>query len=180
VGVVNVDAHLDVRPRVDGLAHSGSPFRLLLEDERFEGRNFIEFAAQGSQTSREHADYVRGKKGRILWLSELRREGPADGVFRNCLGDLAWRCPAVFVSFDLDVLASYEAPGVSCPGIVGLSAEEAMAIAYHAGAHPKVALFDLSEYNPAIEEERTGRLAAGLFYSFCLGVARRLSHRPAG
>lgn len=177
VGVVNVDAHLDVRPRVDGKAHSGSPFRLLLEDERFQGENFIEFAAQGSQVSREHAEFVRGKKGRILWLSELRREGSADGVFKNCLGDLAWRCPAIFVSFDLDALAGFEAPGVSCPGVVGLSAQEATSIAYYAGAHPQVALFDLSEYNPVIEEERTGRLAVALFYSFCMGVAHRLRHR---
>lgn len=26
-GVINIDAHLDVRPLVNGLAHSGSPFR---------------------------------------------------------------------------------------------------------------------------------------------------------
>lgn len=32
VGVVNIDAHLDVRPLKDGKVHSGSPFRLLLED----------------------------------------------------------------------------------------------------------------------------------------------------
>lgn len=35
IGVINIDAHLDVRPLKDGLAHSGSPFRQLLEDERF-------------------------------------------------------------------------------------------------------------------------------------------------
>jgi len=180
VGVVNIDAHLDVRPLAEGRPHSGSPFRLLLEDERFDGRNFIEFGAQGSQASREHADFVRQRKGRILWLSELRREGSVDGVFRNCLGDLAWRCPAVFVSFDLDSLAGYEAPGVSCPAVVGLSAEEALSVAYHAGIHPRVALFDLSEYNPGVEDERTGRLAAAMFYSFCLGVACRLNHRTAG
>lgn len=32
VGVVNIDAHLDVRPLKDGKVHSGSPFRLLLEN----------------------------------------------------------------------------------------------------------------------------------------------------
>jgi formiminoglutamase len=34
--VINIDAHLDVRPLKEGArAHSGSPFRQLLEDERF-------------------------------------------------------------------------------------------------------------------------------------------------
>jgi hypothetical protein len=32
LGVINIDAHLDVRPKKDNLVHSGSPFRLLLED----------------------------------------------------------------------------------------------------------------------------------------------------
>lgn len=32
IGVVNIDAHLDVRPLKEGKVHSGSPFRLLLED----------------------------------------------------------------------------------------------------------------------------------------------------
>src|SRR5690348_1472209 len=31
VGVVNIDAHLDVRPLIDGKGHSGSPFRQMME-----------------------------------------------------------------------------------------------------------------------------------------------------
>ena len=34
--VINTDAHLDVRPlKENNQAHSGSPFRLLCEDQRF-------------------------------------------------------------------------------------------------------------------------------------------------
>lgn len=43
IGVINIDAHFDVRPLKDGKAHSGSPFRLMLEDSRFlpNGGKFI-------------------------------------------------------------------------------------------------------------------------------------------
>jgi formiminoglutamase len=173
VGVINIDAHLDVRPLKDGQAHSGSPFRLLLEDSRFSGSQFIEFAAQGSQVSREHARYVKDKEGHIIWYSEVSRGDAAAQAFRNALGRLAWECDSLFVSFDLDSIRASDAPGVSCPGIMGLRAKEAFEMAFNAGAHPKVDLFDLSEYNPLIEEERTGRLAVGIFYHFCLGVASR-------
>jgi formiminoglutamase len=173
VGVINIDAHLDVRPLNDGRAHSGSPFRLLLEDPRFSGSHFIEFAAQGSQVSREHARYVKEKKAQIIWFSEVSRIDAATGAFRGALGRLAWECDFLFVSFDLDSIRASEAPGVSCPGIMGLRAKEAFEMAFAAGAHPKVGLFDLSEYNPLIEEELTGRLAVGIFYHFCLGVASR-------
>jgi formiminoglutamase len=32
---------------------------------------------------------------------------------------------------------------------------------------------DLSEYNPLVEEWRTGKLVANMFYYFCMGVAAR-------
>ena len=173
IGVINIDAHLDVRLLNDGRAHSGSSFRLLLEDSRFSGSQFIEFAAQGSQVSREHADYVKEKGGQIIWYTEVSRGDAAAEAFRNALGRLSWKCDSLFVSFDLDSIRASEAPGVSCPGIMGLRAKEAFQMAFAAGAHPKVDLFDLSEYNPVIEEEHTGRLAVGIFYHFCLGVASR-------
>jgi formiminoglutamase len=47
VGVVNIDAHLDVRPKKNDRVHSGTPFRQLLEDSRFDGKKFLEFGAQG-------------------------------------------------------------------------------------------------------------------------------------
>ncbi|NIQ03416.1 MAG: hypothetical protein GWM98_26115 [Nitrospinaceae bacterium] len=173
IGVINIDAHLDVRPLKDGQAHSGSPFRLLLEDPRFDGEHFIEFGAQGGQVSREHARYVKDKGGQIIWYSEVSRGDAAGDAFGNALGRLAWECDSLFVSFDLDSVRASDAPGVSCPGVMGLRAKEAFEMAFAAGAHPKVRLFDLSEYNPPIEEERTGRLAVGIFYHFCLGVASR-------
>lgn len=171
VGVVNVDAHLDVRPLKDGQAHSGSPFRLLLEDPRFQGKNFVEFASQGSQCSREHAEYAKSRGAHILWLDHIQEKGDPVTAFRETLGNLAWQCDSIFVSFDLDSVC--DAPGVSCPAVIGLSARDALSIAELAGRHPAVDVFDLSEYNPTIESEKTGRLAAAMFYHFCLGFASR-------
>lgn len=41
IGVLNIDAHLDVRPLIEGtLSHSGSEFRQLLEYEDFKVSSF--------------------------------------------------------------------------------------------------------------------------------------------
>jgi formiminoglutamase len=96
VYVINIDAHLDVRPLKEGnLAHSGSPFRQLLEDQRLHGNpnsknrsfvhladecvilfvdRFIEFASQGSQCSIEHVNYLRSKSSltEIVWYQSIR------------------------------------------------------------------------------------------------------------
>eukprot|EP00002_Diphylleia_rotans_P011807 TRINITY_DN2322_c0_g1_i3.p1 TRINITY_DN2322_c0_g1~~TRINITY_DN2322_c0_g1_i3.p1 ORF type:complete len:253 (-),score=63.98 TRINITY_DN2322_c0_g1_i3:29-787(-) len=171
VSVINIDAHFDVRPRKEGKVHSGSPFRLLLEDERFDGRNFVEFASQGSQCGAEHAKYIREKGGSIRWLKDLRRPGVTVAeAFRQTLASLT---DYTFVSFDLDAVEGCHAPGVSCPATIGLSAEEALEICFEAGRSPKVRLFDLSEFNPTIEDYRTGRLVVFMFYYFLLGLSLR-------
>jgi hypothetical protein len=184
IGVINIDAHLDVRPLKHGEVHSGSPFRLLLEDPRFaehlvpldspdqnsalKPHRFIEFAAQGSQCSQAHVDYLlEAGRGRstVYWLSHLRcreytsplmksrwpepnlpiRQSIRD-QFADILDFMSGR--SLFVSFDLDAVAGDDAPGVSCPGTVGLTSQEALWVCYAAGANPRVKLFDLSEFNP--------------------------------
>lgn len=94
--------------------------------------------------------------------------------FRRVLDTLG---DEVFVSFDIDSITGADCPGVSAPGARGLSAEDALQICFTAGQHPRVKLFDLSEYNPAIESYRTGKLVATMFYYFCMGVAQRKEAR---
>lgn len=92
----------------------------------------------------------------------------------------------VFVSFDIDSISAADAPvcfsfvkkfilsqGVSAVGTIGLTSQEALNICLIAGKHPKVKLFDLSEYNPLVEEWRTGKLVANMFYFFALGLSIR-------
>lgn len=172
LGVINIDAHLDVRPKKDNLAHSGSPFRLLLEDERFKGHIFFEFASQGNQCSAEHWQFVLNKpKCKIFSLHYVKHHSAGvTGLFQECLNNLG---DHIFVSFDIDAIASSDCPGVSSPANVGLTAQEALDICFLAGHNPKVCLFDLSEFNPMVEDYRTGKLVATMFYYFALGFTHR-------
>ena len=163
-----------MRPLNEGKVHSGSPFRLLLEDARFNGSRFVEFAAQGMQCSTVHVDWLVERGGRIVWLEAVRKMG-ARVAFESVLSKFVEDDPNVliFVSFDLDAVRGADAPGVSCPGAIGLSSDEALDICFDAGRHPNVALFDLSEFNPEIEEYRTGKLVAAMFYHFLMGRSKR-------
>jgi len=175
--VINIDAHLDVRPLLHGSrAHSGSPFRQLLQTEGFEGKHFVEFAAQGGQCSRNHAEYVESKGGRIYWLDQLRESARSQGLtvpqqFANVLDSFPSDA-AIFVSFDIDSVKGCDAPGVSCPSPVGLEAWEAIEMAHTAGAHPRVILFDLSELCPKVEKDRTPLLATFMFYAYIRGRSK--------
>ena len=167
--VINIDAHLDVRPLKDNKVHSGSPFRLLLEDKRFTG-DLIEFSCQGSQCSRIHADYVlsKGTGNKILWLSDIK-----DNVSDHFTKLLQKKRENIFLSFDIDSIRAGDCPGVSCSSTRGISAEEALDICYHAGLSSNVKMFDISEFNPRIENSITPRLVVNMIIYFLMGLANR-------
>lgn len=166
------------------VVHSGSPFRLLLQDKRFNGK-FTEFAAQGMQCSAEHAQFVTDAGHRVVWLSKVLGRG-AGGVAAGQEGKSEFECAQaafrdvldaspghVFVSFDIDSIRSSDCPGVSCPATVGLSADIACRLCFMAGADRRVAMVDVSELNPEVEGYRSPRLVAFMFYHFLLGLAHR-------
>jgi formiminoglutamase len=150
-----------------------------MEDSRFAHGKFVEFAAQGSQCSAQHVDYIKTfEKSKVYWLtSDLRKpteNSLVQSTFNKILNDsFAESFQHFFISFDIDSITGADCPGVSCPGSIGLTAQEAFDICRLAGACPQVRLIDLSEYNPLIEAYRTGRLVANMFYFFALGVAQR-------
>ena len=173
VGVINLDAHLDVRDLKNGQHHSGSPFRRLLQTEGFNGSHFVEYAAQGTQCSQKHVDFINEKGANIYWLQKDVERVGAVPLFNQILTKDFANTDKIFVSFDLDCVSMAWAGGVSCPSPLGLTAQNALEICFNAGHNSKVQLFDLSEYNPKIEEYNTGKLVAAMFVHFCLGYASR-------
>jgi len=135
------------------------------------GGIFYEFASQGSQCSAEHWKYITEQKNtKIIPLKTIRSHGNAADLFSITLDELGQN---IFVSFDIDSISSQDAPGVSCPANVGLTAQEAVDICFISGASPNVRMMDISEFNPDIESYRTGRLVTLMIYNFAMGYAKR-------
>jgi formiminoglutamase len=178
-GVINLDPHTDVRPLINGtLAHSGSPFRQMLEDENLyiPPGAFVEFGIQRFAVAQAHAEYVIGKDMHIMWYHDIRREGflPAlQTAFRQATGDKR----PLFVSFDMDSVRSADAPGVSATAPIGFTADEFCQAAEFFGASPLTKMIDLAELNPTYDVDgRTAKLAAFMLMHFLAGVAER--NRP--
>ena len=55
-------------------------------------------------------------------------------------------------------------------GIGGINGEEAIEIAKLSGKLKKVSIMSLSEFNPRIEDYRSGRMAVSIFYFFLMGL----------
>ncbi|HJT76007.1 MAG TPA: formimidoylglutamase, partial [Gemmataceae bacterium] len=140
-GLINLDAHLDVRPFKPGHGHSGSSFRQALEHAS--RPLYACLGAQPHSTSRDHFLYARRQGCSVYWAAEIASR-LEECFARECDRMAAAGC-AVMVSLDADVVGAAEVPGVSAPNVAGLSGEEVRRCVRRAGLSPQVASFDLVE-----------------------------------
>lgn len=173
--VINIDAHTDVRPLIDGnLAHSGSGFRQILEDENLRLEQFCEFGIQSFAASRQHIDYIFSREQTVVFYDEIRKEGNFDKSFQEALSTCSNTSNNVYVSFDMDAVTSAFAPGVSAPAAIGFTADEICRAAEIAGGNASVKLIDIAEVNPLYDiDGRTAKLAALVVAHYIGGMVRR-------
>lgn len=163
VGVINIDAHLDVRDVVGGKITSGTPFGRLLEDGVVRGANLVEVGARDFATSPAYAAKAAKHGVRVVGVERVRQD--PDAVAREAVATAAAGTGGVYVSLDVDVLDAAHAPGVSAPTPGGLSTSELYAFlrscAREISARSRLAGFDLVEVAPSLDEGgRTARAAA--------------------
>ncbi|MBP2647810.1 MAG: Formimidoylglutamase [Gemmatimonadetes bacterium] len=165
VDALNWDAHADVRPLRDRLAHSGSPFRQALEHSSGALRRYSVAGLQPHDVSAAHLDLVR-KRGRAVFRDEV-----TPTVMRELYAQLG---DPSFVSFDIDAVDQAFAPGVSAPSTGGFTPAEWLAFAYGGGRQAGVRSVDLAEFNPVYDRDgQTGRLAALTIWQVLRGFAAR-------
>lgn len=173
VGVINIDAHLDVRPYTSG-GHSGSPFRQMMEHppHPLPGTRYVCLGAQPFSVSRQHWLYAREQGCVIRWASEV--EDDLHGHFARAKDRLAAAGCQVYVTLDADAVHVADVPGVSAPNPRGLSGRSLLACARLAGQSPQVASFDLVEINPRHDrDDQSSRWAALVVWNILMGVAER-------
>ncbi|MBI2346122.1 MAG: formimidoylglutamase [Deltaproteobacteria bacterium] len=167
-GVINIDAHLDLRPLGPaGVIGSGTAFRRLIEERLLRGHHIVEFGLQQHAVAPMHWAFAREHGVRLWTWDDLQAPG-VETVFAGLLRDLAGAHRRVAVSFDLDAVTAAEAPGVSAPNPAGFSAHDVLRLFQLAGADPAVGHLEIMELNPRYDiDGRTARLAALCLWYFC-------------
>jgi formiminoglutamase len=171
VGLLTLDAHLDLRDTTDGLSN-GNPIRALLEDG-LPGGHVTQVGIQGFANSAEYAR-VASEAGITVITAETARSQGVETVVAGALASLAERADAIYVDLDLDVLDRAHAP--ACPGSRpgGLHPADLRRAARLAGAHPKVRVVDIVEVDPTMDvADATVLMAASCLLSFAAGLAAR-------
>lgn len=174
VGIINIDAHLDVRPYPDGRGHSGTPFRQALEHPSFPllGPRYVCLGTQPHAVSQAHLAYAQEKGCVIHWQTKC--DGRLVETFVTEANRLAADGCKVLLTVDADAVRTADVPGVSAPNAAGFAGAEVLALAREAGRHPAVASFDLVEINPRHDRDgQSARWAALAVWQFLAGVHER-------
>jgi formiminoglutamase len=175
-GIINLDAHLDVRPYTATGAHSGSPFRQALEhaSKVLVSCPYCCVGAQPGSVAESHCKYVVERGGHVLWAEATEPKGKLSHEVSWLVARIARLGGKVYVSLDADVVRTADVPGVSAPNPTGLWGDEVLNAIQQASLLPDVSSFDLCEINPSFDrDDQSSRWAARVIWNFLIGVASR-------
>jgi formiminoglutamase len=173
--ILNVDAHLDVRPFPQG-SHSGSPFRQAMQHKPHPLKPgcYAVIGAQRQAVAREHCEFVHNHDGRIHWLEEYSEPAAVGEVFSTELKLLGQQANGVLVTIDADAFSQADVPGVSAPSPVGLDGRVGPELARRAGTDSRVRSLEIVEVNPEYDRDnQTARWGALCVRQFLVGLASR-------
>lgn len=178
--IINLDAHLDLRPAEPGLLNSGTPFSRILQsfpDRVSGGRALLELGIQRERNPHFLYEAALEKRVPIIeYLSLMRvwrrvQDGyeatPLNHVLDH-LDDcrtLGWSRDAghLHLSLDLDVFTSALAPGTSASTPFGATLGDLGPVLSFLGRVAHCRVIDIAELCPPRDlEGQTARLAAGL------------------
>ncbi len=163
IGVINFDAHFDMRESRE--PNSGTSFLQIAELCREQRREFRYFCLGLSEVANTKALFDRAGALGVEWLLDESLTSWNLVHAEKRLSDFLAGCDHIYLSIDLDVLPQAVAPGVSAPAARGVPLEvvEHLLTWIRNKAGNRLALADIAECNPAFDTDgRTAKVAARL------------------
>lgn len=170
LGILDFDAHLDVRDATKGPT-SGSPYRQILDElgSKVEARNIAQVGLRRFSNSKAYREWATKKGIRQFSMKEVRRGGFA-GALESALQAATDGVEALYVSLDMDVVDQAWAPGVSSPSPDGLTPREVFDGVMAAGNRAMVKGFEVVEVAPNLDPSgNTARVAALSILHYLVG-----------
>ena len=153
LGIINIDAHFDMRS-YDQQSSSGTMFRQILENDSNAGYLVLGIQRFGNTESLfQKADELGCE---YICEDELNADNVAEAM-----KSFIKRHDAIIVTLCMDVVDAAAAPGVSAPSPFGLEPKIVRTIIREAVSDMKTISFDIAEVNPSLDPDgRTVKLGA--------------------
>ena len=161
IGVINFDAHFDLRP-VKESPNSGTPFYQLMQEY---GNDFkyLCLGIQKESNNRELFDIAKSNQFKHLYNHEFTIDNFS--VVSEEIKRFASQVDSIYLTIDMDGFSSAIAPGVSAPSPLGFDIAIAIRTIEEIFSTKKLIAVDIVELNPKYDIDHcTARLAARLIY----------------
>lgn len=166
VGVINFDAHFDLRSPEATIATSGTGFHQIATEEK-EAGSHLDYLAIGIQRiSNTEALFDTAYNFGVDYIEAKDFHHMNNSFIEYKLQSFLDRIEHLYITIDLDVFAAAYAPGVSATAFNGLIPDTYFKLALNQlMASPKLVSIDFAELNPTYDiDQRTAKLAADLIY----------------
>jgi formiminoglutamase len=183
IGVINFDAHFDLRPQLPGdRGSSGTPFRQIASHMAANGQPVCYLCIGIARPANTPALFSVAQQLGVRWIEDVDCQLAALASHADLIREFVASVDLVSVSVCLDVLPAGLAPGVSAPAALGvppaylLAALRAVTAATgHGTPGSKLALAEIAELSPGLDPLGvTARLGARVAFE----LAHTLYMRP--
>ncbi|MCA0985532.1 formimidoylglutamase [Halobacillus yeomjeoni] len=166
IGVIQWDAHHDLRNLEDGGRTNGTPFRSLIESGVLLGKDLVQVGIRDYSNAKAYSDYAKEKGVKVYSMGDVDLLG-ANSIVSDEVKRLSEHVDMIYLSVDMDAVDQAFAPGCPAVGPGGLTSRELLASVAQAAAHPKVKAMDIVEVDPSKDvRDITSRLAAHVMMRF--------------
>ncbi|MEO5667910.1 MAG: formimidoylglutamase [Bdellovibrionota bacterium] len=173
--VINVDAHLDVRPEPSDekrKGHSGTPFRRILSLQSQKVPEIMALGLQETCNAKAHVDWAHSRHVTTLFLEEFPENLERRWPFVTDRLQLADTNAIYGLSIDLDAFPQFMSPGTSAPQSFGVDPRLVYKMLQTLGGN--IDHLGIYEYNPSFDVDgRSARLAAHLIHVYLMTISKK-------
>lgn len=162
LGIINFDAHFDLRPIGDGQhGNSGTPFSQIATWCAEHKRRFNYCCIGIQQNGNTHTLFNRAHELNVRFLTAAELQEQSLAWNYAFLDEFMLHHDALYLSLCLDVFAESFAPGVSAPQPLGVAPWQILPLLKYIIQSGKVVSLDIAELAPPLDhDDKTSRLAA--------------------
>ena len=164
IGIINFDAHFDLRP-VDDLPNSGTPFNQIISELKLEKEALDYFAIGIQKQSNTKALFEKASQESVdfVFNTDCRDSNDSIKAIKRKLQKVIDANDYVYITIDMDGFSSAYASGVSAPSPLGFSPLFIFEMLDFLLKTNKVVSFDIAEFNPKYDVDgQTAALASKL------------------
>lgn len=164
--IVNFDAHFDMRPMVNGLGNSGTPFLQVAKHRKNQNLPFHYYCIGVRQSSNTASLYETAAQWGVNYLSYEEICTQPDAL-NHFIKQILSKHKSIYLTVCLDVFSSSVAPGVSASAPIGLMPWHVLPHIETLAQSAQVKAFDIAELAPNLDQNHsTAKLGAFILEKF--------------